>query len=174
MNEKAQAGTVATRLAGAGIGVVVSSLLFSVHMFIPPAGLVFGLLAPFPALLSRFRHGRGTSLIITLAATTLLTTVFGFQVGGLYLAQCGVIALLLPELLLAGRGAARSIAWTTGANLLVYLLALGLFMLASDSDLQRLHTLAVGEINANVAQALGLNVADEASLRQRLLTEGGR
>lgn len=29
-------------------------------------------------------------------------------------------------------------------------------------------------INANVAQALGLNVADEASLRQRLLTEGGR
>ena len=29
-------------------------------------------------------------------------------------------------------------------------------------------------INANVAQALGLNVADEASLRQRLLGEGGR
>lgn len=29
-------------------------------------------------------------------------------------------------------------------------------------------------INANVAQALGLNVADEASLRQRLLMEGGR
>ena len=29
-------------------------------------------------------------------------------------------------------------------------------------------------INANVAQALGLNVTDEASLRQRLLTEGGR
>ncbi len=29
-------------------------------------------------------------------------------------------------------------------------------------------------INANVAQVLGLNVADEASLRQRLLTEGGR
>lgn len=29
-------------------------------------------------------------------------------------------------------------------------------------------------INANVAQALGLNVADEASLRQRLLGEGGQ
>lgn len=156
MNEKAQAGTVATRLAGAGIGVVVSSLLFSVHMFIPPAGLVFGLLAPFPALLSRLRHGRGTALIITLGAVTLLTAGFGFQAGGLYLVQCGVIALLLPELLLAGFGAARSIAWTTAASLLVYLLAVALFMYATNSDLQRLYTLAVGEVNANIAQALAI------------------
>jgi uncharacterized protein YybS (DUF2232 family) len=156
MNEKAQAGTVAKRLAGAGIGAVVSSLLFSVHMFIPPAGLVLGLLAPFPALFSRLRSGRGAALIISLGATTLLTAGFGFQAGGLYLAQCGVIALLLPEFLLAGFGAARSIAWTTAANLLVYLLAVGLFMYATGSDLPRLHTLAVGEINGSIAQALAI------------------
>lgn len=155
MNEKPQDGTVAS-LAVAGIGAVLSSLLFSVHMLIPPAGLFFGLLAPFPALFSRFRHGRGAALIITLAATTLLTTGFGFQVGGLYLAQCGVTALLLPELLLAGCGAARSIAWTTAANLLLYVMAAALFMLASNSDLHQLHALAVGEVNANIAQALAI------------------
>jgi hypothetical protein len=169
MNEKAQAGAVGTRLAGAGIGAVLSSLLFSVHMFVPPAGLVFGLLAPFPALLFRLRHGRRAALIITLGATTLLTAGFGFQAGGLYLAQCGVIALLLPELLLAGCGAARSMVWTTAANLLVYLLAVGLFMYATNSDLQRLHALAVGEVNGNIAQALA--IYEKAGIRGDELNE---
>ncbi len=154
MNENAQAGSVATQLVAAGIGAALSSLLFSLHMLIPPAGLVFGLLAPFPAIFCRLRHGRGAGLIIALTATTLLTAGFGFQVGGLYLVQCGVIALLLPELLLAGFGAARSIAWTTAANLAVYLLAALAFMLVSGSDLRELHDLAVREINANIGQAL--------------------
>ncbi len=156
MRENAQSGSVASRLAAAGVGAALSSLLFSLHIVIPPAGLVFGLLAPFPALLCRFRHGRQAVLITILASMTLLTAGFGFQVGALYLLQCGVVALLLPELLLSGLGFARSIAWTTAANLLVYVVAAGLFIVANGSDLGQVYGLMAREVDANVAQVLAL------------------
>lgn len=162
------------RFVSAGIGSLLSSILFSAHMLIPPAGLFFGLLAPFPAILARLGYGRATAIIVTLAATTLLTLEFGFQAGLLYLVQCGFFALLLPELLLRNFGAARSIAWTTATNLLVYLVAAAAMLLISGETPQQLHSLAVAEINDSVTQAMifyekaGIKGDDLVALKQSM------
>lgn len=156
MSEKPRPDSAVTRLAVAGIGAVVSSILFSAYMFFPPAGFIFGLLAPFPAIVLRFRNAGGTAVIATLVTTTLLAGAFGFQAGLLYLVQCGVIALLLPELLIRGYGAARSITWTTSINLVVYLLAALVIIFISGRSVHQLHNLAVSEINTSISQALAI------------------
>ena len=149
-------GDATNRLVSAGIGTVLSSILFSAYILIPPAGLLFGLLAPFPAVLSRLRYGRGTALIVTLAATMLLSLVFEAQAGMLYLVQCGVVALLLPEYLLRDFGAARSIAWTTAVNLGVYAVIALAVIFINDQSLQQLHGLVLSEINASISHALNI------------------
>lgn len=143
----------AARLGAVAIGMVATFLLYAAYMVIPAAGFFSGLLAPFPAVFFRFRHGRGTAVIITLGATTLLTAAFGIQAGAFFLLQCGVIALLMPELLAREYGATRTIAWTTAANLALFAVAALAFNLVSG---QNFHLLVVNEINASIAQAISI------------------
>lgn len=146
-----QTRTAAARLGAALVGTAGSFILFAAYVVIPPAGFFSALLAPFPAAYYRLKNGRGAAVIIALGTTTLLTAFFGIQAGAIYLLQCGVIALLMPELLARGLGAARTIAWTTAANLVVLALAATAFSVVSG---QNIHLLAVREINASIAQTL--------------------
>lgn len=143
----------AARLGAVAIGMVASFLLYAAYMVIPAAGFFSGLLAPFPAAFFRFRHGSGPAVIITLGTTTLLTAAFGIQAGALFLLQCGTISQLMPELLVRGYGATRSIAWTTAANMAVFAVAALAFSLVSG---QNFHLLVVNEINSSIAQAISI------------------
>ncbi len=153
MNNKQQDGSALVRLTAAIIGAAGSFSLFAAYMVIPPAGLFSGLLAPFPASFLRFRYGRASAAIVVLGAAALMTAVFGIQAGALYLAQCGAVALILPELLSRGFGAARSMVWTTAANLLVYCLAVLVITVITGHNL---HQMAAKEINDSIAQAIGI------------------
>jgi uncharacterized protein YybS (DUF2232 family) len=174
MSNKLQMGDAMNRLVSAVIGTLLSSILFSAYILIPPAGLILGLLAPFPAILSRLRFGRGTALIVTLAATTLLTLVFEAQAGILYLVQCGVIALLLPEFLLRDFGAARSIAWTTAVNLVLYTVVAMAIIFINDQSPSQIHGMVLSEINASISHALAfyekadIKADDLVALKQSL------
>lgn len=153
MSIKPQFSVVTARLIAAVIGTAGSFTLFAAYMVIPPAGFLSGLLAPFPAIYFRFKHGLGTAFIITLGTATLLAGVFGLQAGMLYLLQSGVIALVLPELLIRDYKASRSIAWTTAVNLAIYAIAALVFSVISG---QNLHNLAVNEINGSITQAIAI------------------
>jgi hypothetical protein len=148
MSEKPQIRTTAARLSAAGVGAAVSFILYSVFILIP--------LAPFPAVYCRLRYGRGTALIAILAATALTASLFGIQAALLYLTQCAVIGLLMPELLVRGLTAFRVISWTTAVNLMVYLLAALVFVVGSGHSIDQLHQLAVNEISASFTQAAAL------------------
>ena len=172
MSVKPKDSVVTARLIAAFIGTACSFALFAAYMVIPPAGFLSGLLAPFPAIFFRFRHGLGTAVIITLSTATLLAGVFGLQAGVLYLLQSGVIALLMPELLLRGHKASRTIAWTTAVNLSIYALAALVFSVISG---QNLHLMAVNEINGSISQAISIYEkagvkGDELALMKQSMT----
>lgn len=175
MNGLQQNSSAAGRLTAAVIGAGCSFSLFAAYMVIPPAGILSGLLAPFPASFSLLRFGRGTAWIITLATAALLSVAFGIQAGLLYLGQCALIALLLPELLNRGLGAARSLLWTTAANVALYAVAALVFTVMSG---QNLHLLVVKEINDSINQALqiyeksGVTGEDLAVMKRSMLQAG--
>ena len=164
---------LSSRIIAALIGMAGSFILFAAYLVIPPAGIFSGLLAPFPAAYFRFRYGRGTGIIIILGATAAMTAYFGLSAGTFYLVQCGLISLLLPELLLRGFGAARSIVWTTLASVLFLGLAVLFF---SFSGGQNVHQMVVGEIQKSVALAVaiyeksGLKGEELATLKQTMAT----
>jgi uncharacterized protein YybS (DUF2232 family) len=162
-----------SRILAALIGMAGSFILFAAYLVIPPAGIFSGLLAPFPAAYFRFRHGRGTGVIIVLGATAAMTAYFGLSAGAFYLVQCGLIALLLPELLLRGFSATRSIVWTTTASVVLLGAAVVFFSMTSG---QNAHQMAVDEIQKSVAQAVaiyeksGVKGEELAVLKQTMAT----
>jgi uncharacterized protein YybS (DUF2232 family) len=154
MNLTDKAGHVlSSRTFAVLIGMAGSFILFAAYLVIPPAGIFSGLLAPFPVAYYRFRHGRATGVIIVLGATAAMTALFGLSAGTFYLVQCGLIALMLPELLLRGFSATRSIAWTTGACVVLLAAAVVFFSVSSGQDV---HQMAVAEIQKSVAQAVDI------------------
>lgn len=153
MDLNTQSGSFMTRLTAVLVGAAGTFALFAASFVIPPFGFFSGLLAPFPVMYFRLRHGRFVAFIILLAALTALTALFGINAGATYLLQCGVIALLLPELLLRDYGAARSIVWTTGVNAAILTAAAVIFTQMSG---QNLHQSLSGEISTSISRALAL------------------
>jgi hypothetical protein len=142
-----------SRIFATLIGMTGSFILFAAYLVIPPAGIFSGLLAPFPAAYFRFRHGRGTGVIIVLGATAATTAFFGPSAGAFYVVQCGLIALLLPELLLRGVSAARSIVVTTATSVVLLTAAVIFFSVSSG---QNVHQMAIDEIQKSVSQAVAI------------------
>jgi len=142
-----------SRISAVLIGMAGSFILFAAYLVIPPAGIFSGLVAPFPAAYVRMRHGRGPAVIVILGATAAMTGYFGLAAGTFYLVQCGLIALLMTELLLKGSSAVRSIAWTTVANTVMLSAAVVFFGMAGG---QNIHHMAVDEIHKSVAQAVAI------------------
>lgn len=154
MNLKTQADQyLLLRLKTSLLGVVGSFVLFAAYLAIPPLGIFSGILAPFPAAYNRLIHGRISSLLVILGAATAITALFGIFAGSLYLGMCGMIGILMPELLLRGISGSRSLFWTTAANLLVFSVGLFAYSSVSSINLQQLISL---EISDSMKQAIVL------------------
>ncbi len=144
---------VSSRLFAALIGMAGSFILFAAYLVIPPAGIFSGVLAPFPIAYVCFRHGRWTALISLLGGTAAMTASFGLTAGTFFLVQCGLIAVLMPELLLRGFSAVRSVVWATAANMILLTAAVLTFSINSNQDI---HQLVVAEIQNSVVQAVSI------------------
>lgn len=153
MNPNTPADSIKARLTAVLVGTAGTFALFAVSFVLPPLGFFTGLLAPFPVVYYRLRQGRGTAAVILALAGIALTAVFSPNVGAIYLLQCGVIALLMPELLLRGYGAARTIAWTTGVSAALVAVVAVILALVSNLDLQQALS---GEISTSISRALAL------------------
>lgn len=141
------------RLKASLLGVVGSFVLFAAYLAVPPLGIFSGILAPFPAAHNRLIHGRVSSLIVILGSTAAISAFFGLFAGCLYLAVCGMISFLMPELLLRGTSGSRTLLWTTAANLLVF--SLGIFVYSYFSGINLKQLISV-EISNSLKQAIAL------------------
>lgn len=141
------------RLKASLLGVVGSFVLFAAYLAIPPLGIFSGLLAPFPVAYSRLLHGRSTALIVLFGTATMITGLFGLFAGCLYFGMCGMVGYLMPKLLLQGKGVARTLFWTTAANLLVF--ATGIIGYGAVSGVN-LHQIVSAEMTSSLKQAVSL------------------
>lgn len=144
---------VQARLKASLLGVVGSFVLFATYLAIPPLGIFSGILAPFPAAYNRVLHGRLPSLIVILGATAAISALFGIFSGWLYLGMCGMIGMLMPELLLRGISGSRALFWTTVANLVIFSAGFIAYSTVSGVNLQGLIT---AEISESIKQAVAL------------------
>lgn len=151
MSQTTKAGHPAvSTLVAAMLGMTGSCILFAAYLTIPVIGIVSGIVAPFPVLLVRLRIGRAAAFSCIVGATVGLAAYFGSTTALLYLIQCGLVALLMSELVLKGIAASRAMVWTTALNMMLIALALVYMSLAGTFDF---HSTAVAEIKKSVSQA---------------------
>jgi len=114
--------TVHEPRAGAGyylrtvlLGAAGSGVLFSASLAVPFFGFVAGFLAAVPLCYTRLNGGRKAALLAVATATVLVGIGFKPLTGLWYLVQCGLIGLLLPDLMLRGMAGSRALLWSTAA-----------------------------------------------------------
>jgi uncharacterized protein YybS (DUF2232 family) len=156
------------------LGAAASGVLFSASLAVPFIGFVAGFLAAVPICYTRLEGGRKTALLATAVAALLVGIGFNPLAGLWFLAQCGLIGLLLPELALRGMSGSRALLWTTAAASAVSVMVA--FVMAATTG-QNLLTIAQQEISTGMAQALklyeqqqGLSPQDLETIKQGLQT----
>lgn len=154
------------------LGAAGSAVLFSASLAVPFIGFIAGFLAAVPLCYTRLDGGRKAALLATAVATLLIGIGFNPLAGLWFLAQCGLIGLLLPELVLRDIAGSRALLWATLAAALVSVLVA--FIMAATAG-QNLLTMAQQEIATGMAQALklyeqqqGLSPQDLETIKQGL------
>jgi uncharacterized protein YybS (DUF2232 family) len=72
-------------------------MLFAAARYVPVLGLLVSLLAPTPVLLATLRHGFRTGLLALGLSTLSLALLFGNLQSTIFLAEYGVMALVMAE-----------------------------------------------------------------------------
>ena len=135
------------------LGAAGSGVLFTASLAVPFIGFVAGFLAAAPLCYTRLAGGRKAALLAAFVAALLVGYGFKPLAGLWYLVQCGLIGLLLTELMLRGFTASRALLWTTAAaTALSAALAFGMATLAG----QNLYIMAQQEISTGINQATSL------------------
>jgi uncharacterized protein YybS (DUF2232 family) len=134
-------------------GSAMTTALFLAYLSLPFIGMLPGMVALSPGVYYSLKNGRGAGCVIVAASAALLAIVVGPASTAIYLMQCGVMTLALPEFLARGKGGSRSIVYGVAINLVVILAVALAYGLASGIDL---HLQVVKGISSSIAQTLAL------------------
>jgi uncharacterized protein YybS (DUF2232 family) len=134
-------------------GSVATLALFLAYVMLPLVGMLPGIFTPMPALFYGLKRGRSTGAAIVAVTVAVLAVVADPATTLLYFFQCGVISLVLPVFLTAGRGGGRSIAATVAVNLGAILLLAALYGVLHGVDL---HAQVVKGIQSSISQTASL------------------
>lgn len=156
------------------LGAAGSGVLFSASLAVPLVGFAAGFMAAVPLCYTRLAANRKAALLATLIAAVLISLSFKPLIGVWYLAQCGLIGLLVPDFVLRGMHGTRALLWTTAiASAATALVA---FTLAASAG-QDLLAMAKREIATGMEQALklyeqqqGMSSQDLATIKQAMQT----
>lgn len=170
-----QSGGIGT-LVAVVIGIAGSGVLFSSSLVVPLIGFVSAFLAPAPLGYARIRGGSIAAGFAALITTLLMAILFSPPVGAWYAVQCGLIGLVIPELLLRGVQQFRTVLWSTALAILVSAAMITAFSLGSGTDPR---SFVSKEIAEGISQAVklyeqqsGLSAQDLELLRQGMQKVG--
>ena len=123
-------------MAAVLIGALGSGLLFSASLAVPIIGFVSAFIAPAPLIIARLKGSTMAAGIAALLAALLIALLFSPPIGAWYAAQCGIIGLVVPELLLKGHSQSRTILWSSCSALVLMAVLVIIFTVTSGKNPQ--------------------------------------
>lgn len=134
-------------------GSVATLTLFLAYATFPLVGMVPGVLTPFPAAYYGIKAGRITGVAIVAISAASMAIMGDVSFLLFFLLQSGVISLALPAFLLAGKGGAKTIAYTVALNLGAILVLAVVYGVTQGVNP---HAQALKAINASISQVASL------------------
>lgn len=134
-------------------GSAVTLALFLAYISLPLVGILPGIVVPVAGVYYSLKSGRIVGIIIVVATAALLAVVIDPVTTTIYLMQCGVMTLTLPEFLSRGKGGSRSIVYAVAINLVVILAVAVAYGMLSGHNL---HAQVLKGINSSITQTITL------------------
>jgi uncharacterized protein YybS (DUF2232 family) len=133
-------------------------ILFAAARYVPVLGILVSLLAPTPILVATLRYGLGKGLLVLGLSTLSLALLFGSLQSSIFLAEYGVMALVLAEAIRRQWSVERTILASTA-----------LPSIASGA----LITLLISSVDLNLEAVKQHFQEDLSQALRQLLSEGG-
>jgi uncharacterized protein YybS (DUF2232 family) len=130
--------------------------LFAAAGYVPVVGILVSLLAPTPLLLVILRHGVKKGLLALGLSSLSLALLFGSYQSLLFLAEYGVMAITMGEVVRRRWSVERTLAAATIAPLVASSMVMGVLLASADPDLNSLWQ----QFQANLHQVLQSYVAE--------------
>lgn len=156
-------------------GSAITLALFFAYISLPLVGLLPGVAAPAAGVYYALKNGRIAGIGIVVVTAALLSVAVDPAATSIYLMQCGVMTLALPEFLSRGKGGSRSIVYAVAINLVVILAVAAVYGVVSG---QNLHVQVIKGINSSIAQTVtiyekaGIKGDELKSLQQAMQQAG--
>jgi len=117
-------------------GVLITSLIFFISVFIPIIGFVAALFIPLPILFYRLKLGRMTGAVVPLGSSLIMVILIGgVSIDALFFTELLLIGFILGELIELNLSIEKMILYTCGCVLLTGLAGLLIFSILSGESI---------------------------------------
>jgi len=117
-------------------GVLITSLIFFISVFIPIIGFVAALFIPLPILFYRLKLGRMTGAVVPIGSSLIMVILIGgVSIDALFFTELLLIGFILGELIELNLSIEKMILYTCGCVLLTGLAGLLIFSILSGESI---------------------------------------
>ncbi|MDP7349400.1 MAG: DUF2232 domain-containing protein, partial [Nitrospinota bacterium] len=114
---------------------ILSMVLFSAAIFLPPLGILFSIFCPVPIILAYLYRGQRTGLICSIIVAIILFLFINVQISLVFFAEYGLIAVIMAESIRRNYSIDKIVLYSVGASFLLGGVLIYLFLLAKDINL---------------------------------------
>ncbi len=119
---------------------ILSMVLFSAAIFLPPLGILFSIFCPVPIVLAYLYRGQSTGLTSSIIVAIILFLFVNVQISLVFFAEYGLIAVIMAESIRRNYSIDKIVLYSVGASFLLGGLLIYLFLLAKDINLSSFMT----------------------------------
>ena len=119
---------------------ILSMVLFSAAIFLPPLGILFSIFCPVPIILAYLYRGQRTGLICSIIVAIILFLFINVQISLVFFAEYGLIAVIMAESIRRNYSIDKIVLYSVGASFLLGGVLIYLFLLAKDINLSSFMT----------------------------------
>jgi uncharacterized protein YybS (DUF2232 family) len=115
--------------------VAITVTLASAAGYVPIVGMLVSILAPTPILLGALRYGPKIGVLVLVLSTVALALLRDLQYSLLFLAEYGVMAMVMAEALRRQQSFEKTLILASGATVVVSSLVMGILLWSAQLDL---------------------------------------
>ncbi len=114
---------------------ILSIVLFSAAIFLPPLGILFSIFCPVPIILAYLYRGQKTGLISSIVVAIILFFFINAQISLIFFVEYGLIAVIMAESIRRNYSIDKIVLYSVGASFLLGGALIYFFLRAKDINL---------------------------------------
>ena len=117
------------------VPAILSMVLFSAAIFLPPLGILFSVFCPVPIILAYLYRGQRTGLICSIVVALILLLFVNVRIGLVFFFEYGFVAIVMAESIRRNYSIDKIVLYSLGVSFLLGGMLIYLFFLDKDINM---------------------------------------